>query len=97
MLTAARRRGSPRSSISSAPTDTDIPADQESYSNAGIGLSGFEPITRCGDTVWSSTLSLHERKVDRMRSKLTGLKHLLFTAATLATLALAAGARYKPK
>jgi hypothetical protein len=31
-----------------------------------------------------------------MRSKLTGLKHLLFTAATLATLALAAGARYKP-
>jgi hypothetical protein len=24
-------------------------------------------------------------------------KHLLFTAATLATLALAAGARYKPK
>jgi hypothetical protein len=28
---------------------------------------------------------------------LTGLKHLLFTAATLATLALAAGARYKPK
>jgi hypothetical protein len=32
-----------------------------------------------------------------MRSKLTGLKHLLFTAAVMATLALAAGARYKPK
>ncbi len=27
-----------------------------------------------------------------MRSKLTGLKHLLFTAAVMATLALAAGA-----
>ena len=32
-----------------------------------------------------------------MRSKLTGWKHLLFTAATLATIALAAGARYKPR
>jgi hypothetical protein len=32
-----------------------------------------------------------------MRAKLNGWKHLLFTAAALATLALAAGARYKPK
>ena len=32
-----------------------------------------------------------------MRAKLSGWKHLLFTAATLATLALAAGARFKPK
>lgn len=31
----------------------------------------------------------------RMRSKLAGWKHLLFTAAALATLALAAGARFK--
>jgi hypothetical protein len=31
-----------------------------------------------------------------MRPNLSGLKHLLFTAAALATLALAAGARYKP-
>jgi hypothetical protein len=31
-----------------------------------------------------------------MRPKLTGFKHLLFTAATLATLAIAAGARFKP-
>ena len=31
-----------------------------------------------------------------MRAKLSGLKHLLYTAAALATLALAAGARYKP-
>ncbi len=31
-----------------------------------------------------------------MRSKLTGWKHLLLTAASLATIALAAGARYKP-
>lgn len=30
-----------------------------------------------------------------MRSKLAGWKHLLFTAAALATLALAAGARFK--
>jgi len=32
-----------------------------------------------------------------MRAKYTSLKHLLYTAAALATLALAAGARYKPK
>jgi hypothetical protein len=31
-----------------------------------------------------------------MRAKLAGWKRLMFTAATLATLALAAGARYKP-
>jgi hypothetical protein len=31
-----------------------------------------------------------------MRTKLSGFKHLLFTAAALATLALAVGARYKP-
>ena len=32
-----------------------------------------------------------------MRAKIIGWKHLLYTAAALATLALAAGARYKPK
>jgi hypothetical protein len=32
-----------------------------------------------------------------MRAKLSGLKRLLFTTAVLATLALAAGARYKPR
>jgi hypothetical protein len=32
-----------------------------------------------------------------MRAKFTSWKHLLYTAAALATLALAAGARYKPK
>jgi hypothetical protein len=32
-----------------------------------------------------------------MRAKLIALKHLLYTAAVLAILALAAGARYKPK
>jgi hypothetical protein len=32
-----------------------------------------------------------------MRAKIISWKHLLYTAATLATLALAAGARYKPK
>jgi len=31
-----------------------------------------------------------------MRAKLSSLKQLLYTAATLATLALAAGARFKP-
>jgi hypothetical protein len=43
---------------------------------------------------------LHEMKTvggDRMRAKLSGWKHLLYTAAALATLALAAGARYKPR
>jgi hypothetical protein len=32
-----------------------------------------------------------------MRDMLMGWKHLLYTSATLATLLLAAGARYKPK
>jgi hypothetical protein len=31
-----------------------------------------------------------------MRAKFSGWKHLLYTGAILATLALAAGARYKP-
>jgi hypothetical protein len=31
-----------------------------------------------------------------MRGKLAGYKHLLYTAAVLAMVALAAGARYKP-
>jgi hypothetical protein len=33
---------------------------------------------------------------DRMRAKFSWWKHLLYTAAALATLVLAAGARYKP-
>jgi hypothetical protein len=32
-----------------------------------------------------------------MRAKFSGWKHLLYTAAVFATLALAAGARYKPR
>jgi hypothetical protein len=32
-----------------------------------------------------------------MRAHMTRLKHLLYTSAALATLALAAGARYKPR
>ena len=32
-----------------------------------------------------------------MQDMLKGWKHLLYTSATLATLLLAAGARYKPK
>jgi hypothetical protein len=36
------------------------------------------------------------KEVYRMRAKLSGLKHLLLTAAVLATIAIAAGARYKP-
>ena len=32
-----------------------------------------------------------------MRARFRGWKHLLFTAATLATLVLAAGAKYKPR
>ena len=31
-----------------------------------------------------------------MRAKFSGWKHLLYTAAALATLALAAGARFRP-
>ena len=66
------------------------------YPMPGIGLSGVATLGRCGDTVVTPTLSLQMKEVDRMRAKLSGWKHLLFTAATLATLALAAGARYKP-
>ena len=32
-----------------------------------------------------------------MRAEIIGWKHLLYTVAALATLALAAGARFKPK
>jgi hypothetical protein len=32
-----------------------------------------------------------------MRAKMARLKHLLFTTAVMATLVLAAGARYKPR
>ena len=39
---------------------------------------------------------LHMKEVDRMRAKFSGWKHLLFTVAALATLALAAGAKYRP-
>ena len=59
---------------------------------------GLAAIGRCGDTARRSML--HEMKTvggDRMRAKLSGWKHLLYTAAALATLALAAGARYKPR
>jgi hypothetical protein len=60
----------------------------------GIGLSGFETLARLGDSGAGPTLL--ETKEVPMRSKFTGWKHLLYTAAALATLALAAGARYKP-
>jgi hypothetical protein len=33
---------------------------------------------------------------DRMRAKMSRVKYLLFSTAALATLVLAAGARYKP-
>ena len=59
---------------------------------------GLAAIGRCGDMACRSML--HEMKTvggDRMRAKLSGWKHLLYTAAALATLALAAGARYKPR
>jgi hypothetical protein len=36
------------------------------------------------------------KEVIGMRAKFSGWKHLLYTAAALATLVLAAGARYKP-
>jgi hypothetical protein len=42
------------------------------------------------------TLTSIEQGGDRMRAKLAGWKSLLFTMAVLATLVLAAGARYKP-
>ena len=39
-----------------------------------------------------------EREVDRMRVKMTSVnwRHLLYSGATLATLLVAAGARWKP-
>jgi len=67
------------------------------YPRFGIGRLGVAAIGRCGDTAgWSMLHKMKTAGGDRMRAKLSGLKHLLYTAAALATLALAAGARYKP-
>ena len=68
------------------------------YPRFGIGRLGVAAIGRCGDTAsWPMLLEMKTSGGDRMRAKLSGLKHLLYTAAALATLALAAGARYKPR
>jgi len=48
------------------------------------------------DTALGPTLLGTDTGGDRMRAKFSGWKHLLYTAAALATLALAAGARFKP-
>ena len=58
-------------------------------------IGGRDPRPMRGHALAADT-PLHTKEVYRMRAKLSGWKHLLFTAATLATLALAAGARYKP-
>jgi len=49
-----------------------------------------------GHPLWR-TLDLERQGGDRMRAKFSGWKNMLFSAAVLATLVLAAGARYKPK
>ena len=81
--------------MSEEPTDDVRPLRHWSYLMPSVGLLGFGNIGRCGDTVRSLRL-LARTGGDRMRAKLSGLKHLLFIAAALATLALAAGARFKP-
>ena len=68
--------------------------DRRSYRTSGIGLSGFATLARYGDTGPRPKLLLIEPGGDRMRAK--SWKHLLYTAGLLATLALAAGARFKP-
>jgi hypothetical protein len=71
-------------------------AAHRSYSTSGIGLSGFATLARLADTTLEPTLLGTDTGGDRMRAKFSGWKHLLYTAAALATLALAAGARFKP-
>jgi hypothetical protein len=41
-------------------------------------------------------IEVSSKEVERMSQRFGSLKHLIYTAATLATLLLAAGARWKP-
>jgi len=59
-----------------------------------IGVRDRRPMR--GHPLWR-TLDLERQGGDRMRAKFSGWKNMLFSAAVLATLVLAAGARYKPK
>ena len=71
--------------------------DRKAYPIPGGGLPQFRYEVRCRNRARCSRLRGLLRGGVWMRAKLSSLRHLLFTAAALATLALAAGARYKPK
>ena len=59
-----------------------------------IGVRDPRPIG--GRASPADTSRERTKEVIGMRAKISGWKHLLYTAAALATLVLAAGARYKP-
>ena len=70
---------------------------RKTYPILGGGLPQFRYEDRCRDLWGCARLRGRYRGGVWMRAKLNSLKHLLFTAAALATLALAAGAKYRPK
>jgi hypothetical protein len=71
--------------------------DRTNYVSSGSGLRGVFPRRlMCRAPHLAHTADLATEEV-WMRAKVMSWKHWLFTAAVLATLALAAGARYKPK
>jgi hypothetical protein len=69
---------------------------RRTYSNPGSGLPLLRYEDGCVDAGPCTTLRERNGGGVWMRAKLNGWKHVLFAAAALATLALAAGARYKP-
>ncbi len=71
--------------------------DRKTYPILGGGLPHFRYEDRCPVRGRYATLRGRYRGGVWMRAKWNSVKHLLFTAAALATLALAAGAKYRPK
>ena len=69
---------------------------RKAYPILGAGLPQFRYEDRCPHLRWWARLQGRYGGGVLMRAKLSSWKHLLFTAAVLATLALAAGAKYRP-
>jgi hypothetical protein len=68
---------------------------RRSYPVIGTGAVGNATVARCGDTLLGRCCTRTSEGGDRMRAKMHW-RHLLYTGATLATLLLAAGARWRP-
>jgi hypothetical protein len=71
--------------------------DRTVYPISGSGLQRFSLEDRCAQEPPDAHSDIGTKEVLRMRAKIMSWKHLLYTVAALATLALAAGARYKPQ